>query len=777
MALTVGGLAPFAPWEVGAAAAIQLALLRAAGRIVTTIAVGAIVIGGLGAVRAAGAVSMHERLAARADAALPAPVRCSARAAVVSSPTSIRGTLRYDANLDALECDGSPVAWAGRATLYGAPPDLARGDDIEVVATLAPPQRMWNASGGDPRPGEARRATLRSGGAIDVRTVRRGRGLEGFIDRIRAHVRDRIGATFSPDLAPMARALVLGESDLAPADDESFRVSGLSHLLAVSGMHLVLVLGIVQRTLAALLTRLRPVAAVMDVGRVVALVCVPVTWLYAEVAGSGGSTVRAAWMATAVLAARSLGRRTTSSRAFGLSLLVMAGRDPLVVFDVSFLLSAAATGGLLALGKPFGERALAWTPPRAEPVARAIATTLAASLPCTPILARLSPSFPLGGVLANLLAVPVGECVALPVCLVHAVLGWWPASERGSAQVASGALVIVRIVARAFSVRALTADIPRPTSWQLVALAVCLASAWAAPVCRRPVALACLVVLALLEVRARAEGAPTGVLRATFLDVGQGDSAIVDLPDGEALVIDGGGLVGSPIDVGAYVLSPELRSRRRSKVAAAILTHPHPDHFTGLLTGLEHVEVGQLWDTGQGESEGVGGVYEALLGAARARSVPVLHPDVLCGRHVLGGALLEVLAPCPGFSPDRGPNDNSFVVRLSYGRRAILFVGDAEHEEERILLSSPGAPVRADVLKVGHHGSRTSSTPEFVSAVGASEAVISAGRRNHFGHPSPETLATLARAGCRVWRTDRNGAVAVTTDGSSLDVSAVTSWY
>jgi competence protein ComEC len=768
-ALVTGGLVVVAPCEVAVTAAAVLALAGSARRVRVTGMVVVLAALGMGALRAHIAVSRHEARRVEADSIIAQPARCSGRGRVESSPVRVRGVPRWDARLQAVVCDGQSVPWVGPATLYGGPEGLARGDEVDVIATIAAPQRLWNESGGDPRPSEAHRAVVRTGGTIDVRVVRRALGLLAWIDRARARVRDRIDATFPEDVAPMARALVLGESDLTAEDDRSFRASGLSHLLAVSGMHLVLVLALAVSALEAALARVEPIAARMDVGRVAAAVGLPVAWLYAEFAGAGGSTLRAAWMATAALAARALGRRTDTTRAFGISLAAMGVADALVAYDLSFVLSAAATAGLLA----FARQPAVKLPRLAVAGVRAIITTAAASVPCVPIIARFSPTFPLGGAVANVLAVPLGESAALPLCLTHALLVWWPAAERGCAIVASGALIAVRVVARVFSVPALTVDVPPPTSWQLSAAAVALAAVILGGRRRWPLVALAGAVLALLEIGARRDGAPRGVLRATFLDVGQGDAAIVDLPDGEAIVVDGGGLVGSPIDVGARVLGPELRTRRRLAIAAAVLTHPHPDHFAGFVTGLGAVAVRELWDTGQGEAEQLGGGYAQLLRAARARGVPVLGPDRLCGGRTLGGARIDVLAPCPGFSSDRGPNDNSFVLRIGYGRRHLLLVGDAEREEEKSLLADVRGRLYADVLKVGHHGSRTSSSEAFLAAVAPREAVVSVGRRNRFGHPHAAALDALGAAGARVWRTDRDGAVVVTTDGISLDIRAL----
>jgi competence protein ComEC len=385
----------------------------------------------------------------------------------------------------------------------------------------------------------------------------------------------------------------------------------------------------------------------------------------------------------------------------------------------------------------------------------------------------MSPTVPVGGLVANLLAVPIGELASLPVCLAHALLAPAPAAERGAALVASGSLLAVRAVARSFAAaRWLAPEVPPPTAWQWVALAAgAMLAATARPGRRARAVLATFAGALLLELPAIRAGRPHGLLRVTVLDVGQGDAAIVDLPDGRAMLVDGGGLVGSPVDTGRSVILPVLRARRRSRVDVAVLSHPHPDHFLGLASALPSLAVGELWDTGQGEREGTAGAYAALLAGLRARGVPIRRPDALCGApRSFGGAKVEVLAPCPGPEPGGSANDNSIVLRLSLGARAALLVGDAEHEAEaRLLAAGPGS-LHADFLKVGHHGSRTSSTPRFLAATGATTAAISTGVRNRFGHPHAETLRSLAAAGVDVLRTDRAGAILWETDGASVRV-------
>ena len=740
LAVAAGALAWSAPFAVGIACAAVLLGCALGGRVV--IAVVAALGFAIGAWRASHAITSFQWRAA-------APERCSFEGTVARSPVWAGDGVRVDIDVARSTCARGRIALHASRDVM-----LARGDRVEGIAQLSAPYRFWND--GDPRPILARRAVTATGGAQDLRVIERGFGVESAIDRARDRIRKRILASYPDSSASMARALVLGEDDLPDGDQRAFRMSGLSHLLAVSGMHLVIVVAGIVTLIRALLVRIPSLAVRVDPMRVAAAMGIPIAWIYADLAGGSGSAVRAAWMAGAALLARVLVRRPDLPRALALSILGMWIFDPLVPFDLSFALSAAATGGLMALARPVEER----LKPLPGFISKPIAATVAATIACTPILATMSNGVPIAGVLANVVAVPVGEAAALPLCLGHVLLSAIPLAERGTAVAAGGALDLVRGIAR-IAATAPQISVPSPTAAQLVAMGVFAAASLGPFV--RTFRLASAALFAICEILAREPG--RGELRITYLDVGQGDAALVELPDGKTMLIDGGGLVGSPVDVGERVIGPFLGARRIRSIDVVALSHPHPDHYGGLGRGLAGVRVGAFWDTGQGENEHVGGPYTSLLADLRARGTAIERPDRLCGLHAMGEVTIEVLAPCPEPNGDRGPNDNSLVLRIRYRARSFLFVGDAERLEEGDLVRR--GDLRADVLKVGHHGSRTSTSPAFLSAVDPSIAVISCGVRNRFGHPHPNTMRTLARIPT-VYRTDLDGAVTLVTDGDQV---------
>jgi competence protein ComEC len=726
------------------------------------------------------ALDAHEQRRRSAADAVGAGAACVGRGAIVRSPTgSARGAVLV-VEASELACDGRRVPGLPfNVRLYNGDEELGRGDVLRFDAQLGSPRSFRNSGAGRPDLSAARHGIVLSGPLRSLVVDEHASGFVHGVDDARARVRQRIRATFSEAAAPLARALVLGENDLLAEDQNAFKKSGLAHILAVSGTHLVFAVVMLVQALRYVLVRIEPLAARFDVTRFASAFGVVLSIVYADFAGGSGSAWRAAWMLSAAFAVRAMGRRPDGVRALAVSLVAGASFDALAAFDISFQLSVAATLGLMFVARPASRLAARLRPAPLRYLSLSVTTSASAMICSAPLLALLSGEMTLAGIAANVIAGPLGEALALPLCLAHAMLAPVPALEQGTAFVASGALLVIRRIAHASADATwLAFPVPPPTSWQLglaVVASVGALRSHASGRARRAVAwwVASAIGLAVLEHSARTAGAPKDVLRVTFLDVGQGDATLVDMPDGSGMLIDAGGLVGAAIDPGSAAVLPLLRARRRRHLDVVVLSHPHPDHYGGLLAVVDSLSIGEFWDTGQGEAEHAGPAYEALLQRIRKRSIPIKRPADLCDRDLRrGAATLRVLAPCPGFTPRVDANDNSFVVRVELGARAALLTGDAEASEEADLTISARQWLAADVLKVGHHGSRTSSQPEFLRAVQPRTAVISCGLSNRFGHPHPEALERLTTAGARVLSTSRFGSVTWWTDGHETSVSS-----
>jgi competence protein ComEC len=325
--------------------------------------------------------------------------------------------------------------------------------------------------------------------------------------------------------------------------------------------------------------------------------------------------------------------------------------------------------------------------------------------------------------------------------------------------------------------------IPGPLAWQIglffLLLGIAMVVARGGPWQRRG-AWAALLAGAIIAILPRPAQHPQDAMLVEAIDVGQGDSLLLITPDGKSLLVDGGGLGGGPrrisyrteeevspggrgapeFDIGEEVVSSALWARGIHHLDAVALSHAHSDHMEGLPAVLRNFRPGELWVGNNPHSA----AYDALL--REAAELRITAHSLRAGDAIrLGSAQVTVLAPRPDYQPGASPSNNdSLVLRVAFGRTSVLFEGDAEAPIEEEMLANGRLP--STLLKVGHHGSLSSTRPEFLAGVAPEYAVISCGRRNRFGHPRPEVLGELQQAGVRTFSTDINGATCFRLNGT-----------
>lgn len=561
----------------------------------------------------------------------------------------------------------------------------------------------------------------------------------------------------APAASAALRGIAVGDRSGVPAElDQRWRAAGIYHVLSVSGLHLAVIAGLAF----ALLTML--VAASPWGGRVA-----PARWAappalalaiaYTLVTGAQIATVRALIVVALWMTATTIARPIRLIDALGAAAIVLLVWRPQDLWDPAFQLSfiAALTLALIPRARePLGTertrraRIARW-------IVRGVTTSLWVAITTAPITALHFQQVSAGGVIGNLVLTPIVELVALPLALAGLVLGALgePLIRAAAAlvelvDVSAGALAQVMPVGRVAVASTLVMA-------ALVALSLWLATRGGR---RSRIDLGLWLVLCVVWGFARSSPSP-GVLRVTFVDVGQGDAAIVELPDGHVWVVDTG-------PRGGPAITRELVKSGKDAIDLAIISHPHPDHFGGL--GELGVPVHELWTVRELEPTRDGLAFAAIAGRVAA---PTSSPPLGVAR-AQAGVTLEVLAPSyagmEAADPVRSVNDNSLVIALEYRGRRILFAGDVEHEGEEALVASGLASV--DVVKVPHHGSPTSSSPAFVAATAPRLAVISCGRGNRFGFPSPAVVARWRAAGATVARTDEGSVTVVIDAGGGLAV-------
>ncbi|MET7750685.1 ComEC/Rec2 family competence protein [Micromonospora sp. NPDC005367] len=615
---------------------------------------------------------------------------------------------------------------------------------------LLPGQRL-TAQGrlGVPRGGDLTAAVLSASGP----PVRR--GAPSWAQRAAGSLRaglQRACAPLPDEQGGLLPGLVVGDtSRLLPTVEEDFRATGMTHLNAVSGSNVAIVVGAVL--LLARWCRAGPWLAAGLCG--VALVG------FVILVRPSPSVVRAATMGAIGLAALAAGRPRAALPALAAAVTVLVLLDPALAGDAGFALSVLATGGLLLLAPRWRDGLRRRGVPSG--LAEALAVPAAAQLACTPVVAGISGTVSLAAVPANLLAVPAIAPATVLGVLAATVSPIWPAGAEFAAWLASWPAWWLVLVAR-YGARLPAGTLPWPGGvWGallLAALTVALLVAVRRPVVRRLVAVVTVAaVLGTLPVRLVARGWPPPGWVVVACAVGQGDAVVLPVAAGRAVVVDAGPEPGA--------VDGCLRRLGIREVPLFVVSHYHADHVGGVAGVFNGRRVAAVLTPSRREPEGGQDLVEAAADAGQAR----LLTASVGGAYRVGGAELVVLGPPYPLRGTRSdPNNNSLVLRVTVAGVRILLPGDAESEEQRALLDRlPLGALRAEVLKVAHHGSAYQD-PEFFEAVRPAVALVPVGTGNTYGHPHPELLARLARDGVRVLRTDTDGDVAAVHGEGGLAV-------
>jgi competence protein ComEC len=732
---------------------------------------------------------------------------------VVQPPALSGDRERFVVELD----PGARVQVTAYAREGQPPPALSYGQRVEFEARVRRPRNFGNPGAFDYARYLARRdiywtASMSAGDEVTVLPGQCGSRFQAAIVGLRVMALNRLAQLYQgkPYETGMMQAIMIGETyQVERVWTEQFRNTGTYHAIVISGTHTVVLAAFLMLVLRLCFVRREAALFVTSA----------LLWLYALVTGWGSPCVRCAAGFTLFAVASYFARQRRTLNILAAVAIAFLVLDPEQMFEASFQLTFLAVGFIGAFATPLLERT-AYSRARAlddlpdtgrdlhlAPAAaqfrvemRLLAETvriwsrlperascLAIGIPARVLLyafqlavvsaiVQLGLALPMvvyfhrigfSGVSANTIVVPL-MCAVIPVGFIAIFTGWaWVAKAAGWLLAASHAAVAWHMHLEP------NWRIPDPPLWLgiaigagsiLVALAGRAGRVWFAAA-----AGALAVLLALMLWHPFPPEIARHELEMTVVDVGQGDSILLTFPDGKLMLVDGGGIptfgrrAPAQMDIGEDVVSTYLWNRSIARIDVMACTHAHADHIGGLPSLLTNFHAKELWTGANSENP----AWDALRDRARRDGVRIV-PLNRGQRFNYGGAELEVLAPSLDYVPKEAPHNNdSLAFRVTFGRHSFLLSGDIERQVEAELVAE-GLVRKTDVLKVPHHGSKTSSTAAFLDLLQPAFAVMSAGFENSYGHPHAEVLERYAERQACVLRTDLDGLVMVRSDGRRL---------
>ena len=701
------------------------------------------------------------------------------RSRPVSTPTGSSFVLQVEEVIR----ESSTAVASGRLMVYVSAGDvtLARGDRIRFATRIALPHRLG-------LPGEfdyPRYLSFQEIYAIawvataDAIVLMRGGAEDSLLRRIDLAARqmgDFIRASLPEnEVSSVLVALLLGDQKRIPDKlTDAYTRAGVNHILSISGFHVGIIAYFIVQLILLITTRFEWLALRCNLRRLVMLFALPAMALYLFLTGAAPATTRSVIMLAIFILALYVERETDPVNALLLSALVLLALDPPTLFDISFQLSFLALWGIVAIVPPVMARFRAIQRSWLRTLLQFVISSCAASLvTAVPVLFFFNQAS-FNGIFSNFLIVPLlgygavltGFC-ALPFIYLYTPLAHLLLWLAGKLVSLTSWLVLLFAKMPVLGFHGIT-----PLDMLLFIAFICSITF----IRRLRLKIALCGVLPSLAIIAHAAGPSMadGRLHITMLSVGQAESLLVRTPDGVTMLVDGGGyLHENGRDFGERALAPALFKLGVQRIDRMVLTHSHPDHIGGFPFVARMFPVGEFWEASNG---GKGEQYEQLRTILSGKRVQVRRLSAGDKVTLADGVILSVLSPLQTSQitsqsiNDPGMNDESLVFRLTYGNFSMLFTADSGYLAEERMLAS-GSLIASTVLKVGHHGSRFSTSDPFLARIAPQIALISVGNGNNFGLPAQKTLEKLQQHGIRTYRTDLDGTIELVSDGSSWHVS------
>ncbi|MDO8282506.1 MAG: DNA internalization-related competence protein ComEC/Rec2 [Thermodesulfovibrionia bacterium] len=663
-----------------------------------------------------------------------------------------------------------------------AAPILYTGDVVNTITKLKEPSTFNN-------PGvysydSKKDGIAGTGYTKEIKLLQRGKGFFAWIGGMRLRLGGIINDSLSHDNASFNNAIITGlKRGMGQDVLDHFSSTGLTHLLSISGTHFgllaFLIFQFVKRSLGFLPDKaFKAMTLCITPTQAAVVVTMPLLVFYMLLAGAGAPAVRSFIMAFIYMLALLLGRRGQWLNSLSIAAFIILLYEPSSLFDLSFQLSfiAVLSLGIIMENKEETDQLsesrntekkkgiFIYADKFIKSLKASILITIAAVLGTAPLIALYFKQFPLVSPLTNMIITPI-------VCFIILPLGFLTGFASLLFDLKTLPLSWLIDMATGFTIHLTeifsripyaNIHVPNPSFLMIMLYYLSCLFLLKSSVRWRYFPLVLVVTFYLLNPLLSKDN-----FRVTFMDVGQGDSSLVELPDGKAMLIDGG--PAAP-DSGRMVVAPYLWSKGIRKIDYLVISHTHPDHYGGIAYLLNNFKTGEVWTNGRGSD-----VITGLIDNAEDQKIIV--KTLKRGQLLEGnGYKIYVLHPYEDFyagSP-RGAfsdeNSGSLVLKIESDDGSVLFTGDIEEEAENDI-AHLGAWLKSDIIKVPHHGGRTSSSIKLLNAVRPEIAVASVGRHNSFHHPHEETVKRYTGSGARLFRTDRDGAVIVTFNKKGYDVT------